>query len=60
MTPVLDVAHVSLRFGGITALNEHRALATAIASRDVERARAEMLKVLGDFPAEVKRTLENR
>jgi DNA-binding GntR family transcriptional regulator len=46
--------------GGIAALNEHRALATAIASRDVERARAEMLKVLGDFPAEVKRTLENR
>jgi DNA-binding GntR family transcriptional regulator len=46
--------------GGITALNEHRALATAIASRDVERARADMLKVLGDFPAEVKRTLETR
>jgi DNA-binding GntR family transcriptional regulator len=45
---------------GIAALNEHRALADAIASRDVEKARAEMLKVLGDFPAEVKRTLEGR
>jgi DNA-binding GntR family transcriptional regulator len=45
---------------GIAALNEHRALAEAIASRDVERARAEMLKVLGDFPAEMKRTLESR
>ena len=45
---------------GIAALNEHRALAGAIASRDVEKARGEMLKVLGDFPAEVKRTLEGR
>ncbi|HEY1878073.1 MAG TPA: GntR family transcriptional regulator [Rhizomicrobium sp.] len=45
---------------GISALNEHRVLADAIASRDVDRARAEMLKVLGDFPAEVKRTLESR
>ena len=45
---------------GMSALNEHRALADAIASRDVDRARAEMLKVLGDFPAEVKRTLESR
>ena len=45
---------------GIAALNEHRGLADAIASRDVERARAEMLKVLGDFPAEMKRTLEGR
>ncbi len=45
---------------GIAALNEHRALADAIASRNVEKARAEMLKVLGDFPAEVKRTLESR
>ena len=45
---------------GIAALNEHRALADAIASRDMEKARAEMLKVLGDFPAEVKRTLEGR
>jgi DNA-binding GntR family transcriptional regulator len=40
--------------------DEHRVLAEAIASRNVERARAEMLKVLGDFPAEVKRTLESR
>jgi DNA-binding GntR family transcriptional regulator len=45
---------------GTAALNEHRALADAIASRNVERARAEMLKVLGDFPAEVKRSLESR
>ena len=45
---------------GMTALTEHRALADAIASRNVERARAEMLKVLGDFPAEMKRTLEGR
>lgn len=45
---------------GMAALNEHRGLAEAIASRDVERARAEMLKVLGDFPAEIKRSLESR
>jgi DNA-binding GntR family transcriptional regulator len=45
---------------GIAALNEHRALADAIASRNVERARAEMVKVLGDFPAEIKRSLESR
>ncbi|HKQ45092.1 MAG TPA: GntR family transcriptional regulator [Rhizomicrobium sp.] len=45
---------------GMAALNEHRGLAEAIASRDVERARAEMLKVLGDFPAEMKRSLESR
>ena len=43
---------------GIAALNEHRGLADAIASRDVERARAEMLKMLGYFPAEMKRILE--
>ena len=35
-------------------------LADAIASRNVEKARAEMMQVLGDFPAEVKRSLENR
>lgn len=45
---------------GMAALNEHRALADAIAGRDVDRARAEMLKVLGDFPAEMKRSLEGR
>jgi len=45
---------------GTSALNEHRALADAIASRNVDHARAEMLKVLGDFPAEMKRTLEGR
>jgi DNA-binding GntR family transcriptional regulator len=43
---------------GQVALDEHRVLADAIASHDVELARAEMLKVLGDFPAEMKRTLE--
>ncbi|HVV28666.1 MAG TPA: GntR family transcriptional regulator [Rhizomicrobium sp.] len=45
---------------GMAALNEHRALADAIAGHDPELARAEMLKVLGDFPAEMKRTLEGR
>jgi len=45
---------------GMAALNEHRGLADTIASRNAERARAEMLKVLGDFPAEMKRTLESR
>jgi DNA-binding FadR family transcriptional regulator len=45
---------------GIAALNEHRGLVDVIARRDAERARAEMLKVLGDFPAEMKRSLENR
>ena len=43
---------------GIMALTQHRALADAIASRDSARARAEMMVVLGDFPAEMKRTLE--
>jgi DNA-binding GntR family transcriptional regulator len=42
------------------ALNEHRSLADTIASRDVAHARTEMLKVLGDFPAEMKRSLEGR
>jgi DNA-binding GntR family transcriptional regulator len=45
---------------GTAALREHRALADAIASHNVDHARAEMLKVLGDFPAEMKRTLEGR
>jgi len=45
---------------GIAALNEHRALADTIAAHDPERARAEMLKVLGDFPTEIKRSLESR
>ena len=45
---------------GIAALNEHRALADVIAGRDAARARDEMLKVLGDFPAEMKRSLESR
>jgi DNA-binding FadR family transcriptional regulator len=44
----------------MAALAEHRALADAIATRNVEKARAEMMKVLGDFPAEVKRSLESR
>jgi DNA-binding GntR family transcriptional regulator len=45
---------------GMRALNEHRALADIIASRDVEKSRAMMLQVLGDFPSEMKRTLEGR
>jgi DNA-binding GntR family transcriptional regulator len=45
---------------GMEALNQHRALADAIASRDVARARDQMLAVLGDFPTEMKRTLEGR
>ena len=43
---------------GMVALNQHRALTDAIASRDPARARSQMLTVLGDFPAEMKRTLE--
>ena len=43
---------------GMAALNQHRALADAIASRNADRARADMLVVLGDFPTEMKRTLE--
>ena len=45
---------------GIAALNEHRALADAIAGHEVEKSRAEMLKVLGDFPVEIKHTLEGQ
>ena len=45
---------------GMAALNEHRALADAIASRDAAKARAVMMKVLGDFPSEMKRSLEGR
>lgn len=40
------------------ALAEHRALVDAIASGDATKARAVMLEVLGDFPDELKRTLE--
>jgi len=43
---------------GTAALNEHRALADAIASGDVERSKSQMLKVLGDFPSELKRAVE--
>ena len=43
---------------GMGALNEHRAVADIIASRDVEKSRAMMLKVLGDFPSEMKRAVE--
>jgi DNA-binding FadR family transcriptional regulator len=43
----------------LAALQEHRALADAIAARDPARARAEMAKVLGDFPDDVKRSLES-
>lgn len=44
----------------LAALAEHRALADILAERDPERARAAMLTVLGDFPTEMKRTLEGR
>ncbi len=43
---------------GMGALHEHRALADAIAGRDADKCRAMMLKVLGDFPSEIKRSLE--
>jgi len=43
---------------GYKALAEHRALADAIAGGDAGKARAVMLQVLGDFPDEMKRTLE--
>lgn len=42
----------------LAALYQHRALADVIAARDPERARQQMQLVLGDFPAEMKRTLE--
>jgi DNA-binding GntR family transcriptional regulator len=45
---------------GMAALNEHRSLADAIAGRNADNARAVMMKVLGDFPSEMKRTLEGR
>jgi DNA-binding GntR family transcriptional regulator len=45
---------------GLVALNEHRTLADTIGRHDVAAARAEMLTVLGDFPAEIKRTLEGK
>lgn len=45
---------------GLLALTEHRALAETIAGRNVEKSRAAMMTVLGDFPAEMKRTLEGR
>ena len=45
------------RAESIKALEEHRALADALASRDPERARAMMQVVLGDFPEDVKRSL---
>lgn len=43
---------------GMAALNEHRALADAIASGNVEESKSQMLKVLGDFPSEMKRAVE--
>ncbi|HEX2760369.1 MAG TPA: GntR family transcriptional regulator [Rhizomicrobium sp.] len=45
------------RAESIQALEEHRAVAEAIASRDPEKARAVMETVLGDFPDDVKRSL---
>jgi DNA-binding GntR family transcriptional regulator len=43
----------------LTALHEHRALADAIAARDPDRARIVMEQVLGDFPDDVKRSMES-
>jgi DNA-binding GntR family transcriptional regulator len=37
------------------ALAQHRALADAIAARDVARAQALMRAALGDFPADIQR-----
>jgi DNA-binding GntR family transcriptional regulator len=47
------------RAESIQALEEHRAVAEAIASRDPGKARALMETVLGDFPDDVKRSLES-
>jgi len=47
------------RAESIQALEEHRALAAAIASRDPDKARATMAIVLGEFPDDVKRSLES-
>lgn len=41
------------------ALAEHRALCDALLTRDPDIARAVMTRVLGDFPSEMKRTLES-
>ncbi len=41
------------------ALAQHRALIDAIARHDVEGARTEMRKALGDFPSDVRRVWEN-
>jgi DNA-binding GntR family transcriptional regulator len=45
------------RAESIKALEEHRALADALISRDPARACAVMQVVLGDFPGDVKRSL---
>lgn len=45
------------RAESIQALEEHRALADALASRDPARARTVMQTLLGDFPDDMKRSL---
>jgi DNA-binding FadR family transcriptional regulator len=45
------------RTQSIQALEEHRALADALATRDPSRARAVMQTLLGDFPDDMKRSL---
>jgi DNA-binding GntR family transcriptional regulator len=45
------------RSESLKALEEHRALADALSSRDPARARGVMQVVLGDFPDDVKRSL---
>jgi DNA-binding GntR family transcriptional regulator len=52
-----ESAHPSLE-EGLKALAEHRAVADAIATRDVEKAKTAMRLVLNDFPDEVQRSLE--
>ena len=67
---VMSLHHQTARFWLVTmrepslsesrlALAQHRALADAIAARDVERAQAAMRGALGDFPADIKRAWEN-
>jgi DNA-binding GntR family transcriptional regulator len=63
---VMTLHHQTARFWLVTmrepsleesrlALDQHRALADAIAAHDVERAQDAMREALGDFPADVKR-----
>jgi DNA-binding FadR family transcriptional regulator len=44
----------------LTDICQHRAIARAIAARDVEGARSAMMLVLGAMPQTVQRTLSGR